>query len=79
MIDSEEEEGKLLAFCAPPEGEKLPYMIELWNLQRTQVEKVVARASSAALARAIFLAARSEHLGRLLILKRGAKVIEESS
>ncbi len=79
MIDSEEEDGKLLSFAALPQGEQLPYRIELWNLQRTEVEKVVARAASAALARAIFVAAQSEHLGRLLVLKRGTKVIEESS
>ncbi len=78
MIDPEEEKGKLLSFAALPQGEKLPYRIELWNMQRTEIEKVVARASSAALARAIFMAAQSEHLGRLLILKRGSKVLEES-
>ncbi len=79
MIDSEEDEGKVLSFAAPPHGDDLPYGIELWNLQRTEVEKVVARASSAALARAIFVAAQKEHLARLLILRRGAKVIESSS
>ncbi len=79
MIDSEEEEGRVLSFAAPAEGEELPYVIELWNLQRTEVEKVLARASGAALARAIFVAAKNEHLGRLLILRRGAKMIETSS
>lgn len=78
MIDSEEE-GKVLAFAAPPLGEKLPYRIELWNLQRTEIEKVVARAASAALARAIFVAAQNEHLGRYFTLRRGSKVIDRSA
>ncbi len=79
MIDSDEEDGAVLAFGAHASpAEKLPYRIELWDLQRTAVEKVVARAASAALARAIFLAAQNEHLGRYLTLRRGANVISES-
>ena len=80
MIDSEEGDGKIASF-GPSEarGEKLPYKIELWNLQRSEVEKVLARAASAALGRAIFLAARQEHLGRYITLRKGSKLVAESA
>ncbi len=58
--------------------EKLPYKVELWTLGRQTVERVLARAASMALARAIFLAARDEYVGRYIVLRRGGKVIDES-
>ena len=39
---------------------------------------MLARAASMALARAIFLAAQSEYLGRHIVLRRGGRVIDES-
>jgi hypothetical protein len=56
----------------------LPYTVELWNLPRTEPERVIGRAASAVLARAIFIAAQSEHLGRRILLRRGAQVIAEA-
>jgi hypothetical protein len=81
MIGSESEGG---ARVVPIEGalagrEELPYLVELWTMRRDQVERVVARAASAALGRAIFLAARNEYLGRYVVLRRGRKVIEASA
>ena len=64
--------------AAPVPTERLPYAVELWNLSRTAPERVIARAASATLARAIFTAAATEHLGRKLLLKRGAQVLLES-
>ena len=64
--------------AAPAPAEQLPYAIELWNLTRTAPERIIARAASATLARAIFSAANAEHLGRKLVLKRGAQVLMES-
>jgi hypothetical protein len=58
--------------------EKLPYKIELWNLGRQDVERVLGRAGSMTLARAIFLAARSEYLGRHVVLRRGGRIVDES-
>ncbi len=79
MIDSEEDDRKIVSFGAmAAQGEKLPYKVELWNLQRSKVEKVLARAASATLGRAIFLAARQEHLGRYITLRRGSKLVAES-
>jgi hypothetical protein len=56
-------------------AEDLPYAVELWTLSRDAVERVLARASSASLAQAIFLAAQTEHLGRRITLRHGHEVI----
>jgi hypothetical protein len=62
---------------AAPSAE-LRYVIELWTLPRDAPERVIGRAASMVLARAIFAAAESEHLGRKVVLRRGAKVLAET-
>lgn len=57
---------------------RLPYAIELWNLQRTAPERIIARAANATLARAIFKAAQAEHLGRRVVLRRGSEVLAQT-
>lgn len=57
---------------------ELRYAIELWTLPRDQPERVIGRAASVVLARAIFAAAQSEHLGRKVVLRRGGKVLAET-
>ena len=59
-------------------GARLPYTVELWNLPRTGLERVIGRAASVGLAQAIFSAAQSEHLGRRILLRRGRQVIADS-
>jgi hypothetical protein len=59
--------------------DQLPYRIELWDLRRERVERVVARAAGAQLARAIFAAAQREHLGRLITLNRGSRELARSA
>lgn len=66
-----------LAGAAPAAG-GLPYAVELWDMPRVKPERVLGRAASALMARAIFAAARNEHLGRRIVLRRGAKVLAES-
>jgi hypothetical protein len=74
-----EDEAKVAAFeAAPGTAGRLPYTIELWDLTRSAPERVIARAASMVLARAIFAAAQTEHLGRRLVLRRGGKVVHES-
>lgn len=73
-----EDETRLSSMTAPPTGRSLPYTVELWNLPRTAPERVIGRAASAILARAIYTAALSEHLGRRIVLRRGSQVISES-
>ena len=61
--------------------ENLPYRIELWEggTDGAAVERVLARAFNAQLARAIFRAARSEHPDRRITLRRGTRVIADST
>jgi hypothetical protein len=73
-----EDESKVVPMAAAPTGQRLPYTVELWNLPRTAPERVIGRAASAILARAIFVAAQSEHLGRRILLRRGSQVLSES-
>ena len=57
----------------------LPYLIELWREEASdQAERVLARAVSATLARAIFKAALNEHPNRRITLRRGSRVIADS-
>ena len=56
----------------------LPYSVVLWDLPRTAPERVLARAASINLARSIFVAAQSEHLGRKIALMMGPRSIAES-
>ena len=62
----------------PPQGEKLAYSIELWDRAKHGVERVLARAASVVLARAIFAAALVEHPNRYITLRRGSQVIADS-
>jgi hypothetical protein len=60
----------------PPE--ELPYRIELWNAGRGAVERVLARAVNAQLARAIFQAAKGEHPERRITLRKGNRIVADS-
>jgi hypothetical protein len=74
-----EDDSKIVALGAPVgPTSRLPYTVELWNMPRTGRERVIGRAASAVLARAIFVAAQSEHLGRRIVLRRGSQVISEA-
>jgi hypothetical protein len=60
-------------------SDDLPFSIELWNVENSAVERVLARAFSAELARAIFKAATSEHPARRITLRRGERVISDTA
>jgi hypothetical protein len=71
-------QGKVSVLAGPStKNTKLPYSIELWDAQRKDVERVLARAVSAPLARAIYSAALEEHPERRITLCRGARVIAQ--
>jgi hypothetical protein len=70
-------QGKVTTL-ARPSATKLPYRIELWDTHKKGVERVLARAVNAPLARAIYSAARDEHPERRITLCRGARVIAQS-
>jgi hypothetical protein len=59
--------------------ETLPYRIELWDHDRHSLERVLARAVNAPLARAIFKAARTEHPDRRILLRRGTRTLADSA
>lgn len=78
MIQGEDESKVVPLSASAGTTIGLAYVIELWNLPRTAAERVIGRASSILVARAIFAAARTEHLGRRVVLRRGGQVIAES-
>ena len=61
------------------QSDKLPYSIELWDDGGATLERVLARALNAQLARAIFQAARKEHPDARILLRRGARTIADSA
>jgi len=74
-----EDDGKVVALgAAVGATSPLPYTVELWNLPRSAPERIIGRAASAILARAIFTAARSEYLGRRVVLRRGSRMIAQT-
>ncbi len=61
-------------------SERLPYRIELWREDdRSAVERVLALAVSAPLARAIFQAAQREHPERRITLCRGTRMLADTA
>jgi hypothetical protein len=59
--------------------EELAYRIELWrDGDASSVERVLARAATAGLGRAIFKAAMAEHPGRRITLCQGHRTIADS-
>ena len=64
----------------PPQSGDLPYSVELWqDGERALIERVLARASSDTLARAIFKAAQTEHPERRITLRRGVRLIDDTT
>jgi hypothetical protein len=61
------------------QGDKLPYSIELWDDGGEALERVLARALNAQLARALFHAAQKEHPDARILLRRGARTIADSA
>jgi hypothetical protein len=60
--------------------EELPYRIELWQADSHEtVERVLARALNAQLARAIFKAAQEEHPQRRVTLRKGKRIVADSA
>ena len=61
-------------------NDALPYSIELWDATKADtIERVLARAFTAGLARAIFAAVRREHPERRITLRRGARILADSA
>jgi hypothetical protein len=65
------------AASRPPED--LPYRIELWRADADELKRVLARAVTVQLARAIFKAAQGEHPQRRITLCKGNRVVSDSN
>jgi hypothetical protein len=74
----DQDKPKSAASGTASRAEKLPYVVELRDADGAAVEKVLARAARASLARAIFQAAKDEYPGRRLCLRQGSKTLEDS-
>jgi hypothetical protein len=80
MVERLQDRRKARRAAGGGKGEELPYRIELRDAANDDaVERVVARAFNAALARAIFRAAQSEHPGRRILLCRGGRILEDTA
>jgi hypothetical protein len=55
----------------------LSYAVELWDLPRLKVERIIARADMLVVARAIFETAVAENPSRRLVLRHGETIIAE--
>jgi hypothetical protein len=72
--------NKARAGSRPARPEELPYTVELWHVDGSPVvERVLARAAHAQLGRAIFKAAQEELPDRRITLRRGSRIVAESS
>jgi hypothetical protein len=79
---AEQEQNKIKPVrraTTPTPGEVLPYCVELWDLAtKSRVDRVLARAYSAMLARAIYMAAVIEQPGRRITLRHGERILADS-
>lgn len=69
---------QLSAGTAAQRNEDLPFAVELWDDDTMAVERVIARASSNQLARAIFGTAQKEFPGRRITVRRDAEILLDS-
>jgi hypothetical protein len=80
MIERAQHKAKVAPIGSPDTAdETLPYRIELWGAANREIERVLAHAFNAALARAIFKAARGEHPDRRITLRRGSRIVADSA
>jgi len=59
----------------PQETDDLPYRVELWNLERTAVEQVLAIAANASIGYSAFYAAARDHFERYITLRHKTAII----
>ena len=82
MADRERTTGRTGPSAAPPlrPTKALPYVIELWHEHDpATVERVLARAATMQLGRAILRAVKEEHPDRRITLRRDGRILAEGS
>ena len=57
----------------------LPFVVELWTEDRSEVQSVLARVQSASLGHAVFAASRADFPGRHLTLRHGPRILVDTS
>lgn len=70
------------ARTSPPhgaEGDGLPFLVEVWALDGSKAEILIARAGSELLARTAYEAAVAEHGGRRITIRRGEEIVADSN
>jgi hypothetical protein len=77
MIERVAKAGRLGLVAS--QTEELPYSIELWDSAAGTLERILARALDAQLARAIFHAAQTEHPEARILLRRGTRTVADSA
>ena len=79
MVEQDQNKPDVVRLGGKASSEKLAYRIELWGEpDGAAVERVLARALNAQLARAIFRAVLTEHPGRRITLRSGARLLADS-
>ena len=78
------ENDKIVALQAGPGAEtessaELPYSVELWDQQSSNIERAIARASTGQMARAIYDSARKEFPERRITVRRGSETVLDSA
>ncbi len=78
-MTSEREDDRIVALqpnagAAAAQSEELPFAVELCDAQG-KMERVIARATSGQLARAIFTSAQKEFPDRRILVRRGAQTV----
>ena len=77
-IGGDDEHCVVSLSAAAVAGSPLPYIVELWRLDRHQPERVIGRAARAVLARAIYKAAINELPDRRVVLRRGSQILSDT-
>ena len=77
MNERTAKDGRVSVLAA--QTEKLSYSIELWDPDARALERVLARAVSPQLARAIVRAAQKEHPDQRILLRRGTRTVADSA
>lgn len=60
---------------AAGQAEEMEFVVELWDMARVRCERVIGRAESFDVATAIYTAVAQELPFRLVLLRRGSKVL----
>lgn len=73
-----EESAPIVPLGRVAPDEELPFKVELWHPERNEVERILARTTTASLALAIFKSAKDEHPGKRLTVRKRSELIADT-